>query len=103
MNEIPGRRASGKLASFAPAYLACAGEDVSDRLLVPMMMNSGPRSRLDLEQAAPDRGRDADFRRNGGSAFRARRLCRSAVKLTRTDDVNSRRCAHGVTVTFRKR
>src|SRR5450432_3936382 len=55
MNEIAGLCTRGRFASFAPADFADTREDVGDGLLLAMMMNSGPRSRCHLEQAAPDR------------------------------------------------
>jgi hypothetical protein len=39
-----------------------------------MMMDSRASALLDFEQAAPQRRFDGELRRNGGQAFRARRL-----------------------------
>ena len=52
MNEIASRCARGRFSSFAPADLADAGEDIGDRLLLSVMMNTRPRSRCHLEYAA---------------------------------------------------
>src|SRR5437879_5843614 len=96
MNEIAGLRARDRLSSLAPAYFADAGEDVSDRLLLSMMMNSRPRSRLYLEQTAPNRRRDAERRCDGRATFRARRLRRTSIEFSWADDVNCIRGVHGV-------
>lgn len=69
MNEIAGACTRDRFASFAPADFADAGEDVSDRLLLSMMMDSRPRSRLHLEQSAPDGRCNAERRRDGGATF----------------------------------
>jgi len=42
MNEVASLRACGIFSSCAPAYFAAPGEDVCDRLLLSMMMNSCP-------------------------------------------------------------
>ena len=103
MDEIAGLRARCELTSCTPAYLADAGQHVGNRLLLSMMMNSGPRSRFNLEQAAPDRRRDADVQRDGGATFGARRLCSSKIELIWADDANCSGPAHGFTITFQNR
>src|SRR5476649_2858634 len=55
-------RARAKFSCCAPAHFADAGEDVGDRLLLSVMMNSRPRFRFHLEQAAPDRRGNAQRR-----------------------------------------
>jgi hypothetical protein len=54
MNEITGLCARDKFPVFAPADFANAREDVGDRVLLSVMMNSSSRSRLYLEHSAPD-------------------------------------------------
>src|SRR4051794_3945565 len=46
MNEIPGLRTGDRFPTDAPANFADAGEDVGDRLLLPVMMYPGSRPRL---------------------------------------------------------
>jgi hypothetical protein len=53
MNEIAGPGTRNRFSAYAPADFADSGEHVSDRFLLSVMMNSGPRSRLHFEQAAP--------------------------------------------------
>src|SRR3982074_212684 len=100
MNEIPGFRTRARFTLFAPADFAAAGEDGGDGLLLSVMMDSGPRSRQYLEQAAPDCRGDAERRRDGGAAFRARRLRRSRIEFSWPDDVDRSGRTHGVPVNF---
>ena len=100
MDEIAGFRARSEFASVAPADFADAGENVGDRLLLAVMMNACPRSRRHLEQAAPDRRRNAERRRDGGSALGARRLRRSRIEFGRADDVDCSGGAHDVQISF---
>src|ERR1700731_4305664 len=79
VNEIAGLCACDRFALYPPAYFAGAGEDVGDRLLLAMVMNARPRSRCDLEQAAPDGRSDTKCRRDGGATFGAGRLCGSPI------------------------
>ena len=88
MNEIAGLRTRDQFSSRAPAYFADAGEHVGDRLLLSMMMYSRPRSRLDLEQAAPDCRRDAKRWRDSGATFGARRLRCSRIEFSGADDAD---------------
>lgn len=53
MDEITSLRLRYIFALLAPADLARAGEDIGDCLLLAMVMNASPGSRLDLEQSAP--------------------------------------------------
>jgi len=88
MNEIAGLRSRDRFSLFAPADFADAGEDVGDRLLLSVMMDSRPRSRLYFEQAAPDCRRDAERGRDSGATFGARRLSCALIEFSRADDVN---------------
>ena len=81
MNEIANRRTCYEFTSCTPAYLADAGQHVGNRLLLAMMMNPCPRSRLDLEQAAPDGRLDAECRCDRGATFGARSLRGSEIEL----------------------
>ena len=96
MNEITGLRACREFSSFAPPNFADAGENVGDRLLQSMMVNSCPGSRIDLEQSAPDSRRYAELGSDSRTAYGARRLCRSEIELRRADDVDGSSFAHGV-------
>lgn len=96
MNEVSGLRTRDRFSSRTPSYFADAREHVGDRLLVSVMMYSRPRSRLHLEQAAPDSGRDAKRWRDSGATFGAWRLRCSRIELGGADDVNFRRRTHGV-------
>ena len=91
MDEVASLCARDEFAAFTPADFADAGEDVCDRLLLSMMMNSCPRSRLYLEQAAPDRRCDAQCGRDSRATFGAPRLCCSAIELSRADDMDCSR------------
>src|SRR5229473_5864471 len=62
MNEIAGLGARDGFAFGAPAYFADAGQDVSDRLLLAVMVNSCTLSWFDLEQTAPHCRSDAQRR-----------------------------------------
>ena len=64
MNKISGLYTRDRFSSFAPANLADARKNVRDRLLFPVMMNACSGPWFDLEQAAPDRGRDTERRRD---------------------------------------
>src|SRR3978361_1187768 len=96
MNEIAGLPPRRRFGCFAPANFADAGEHVGDGLLLSMMMDSRPGSRLHLEQASPDRRGDAERPRDGGATFGARRLRCSWIEFSRTDDVDRGRKTHGV-------
>src|ERR1700729_1999226 len=97
MNEVAGSRARCKFAIRAPAHFAYAGQHICDGLLLAMMVNTGASARLDLEHAAPHRRFDAELRRDGGQAFRARRLKCAPVEFTGVNDTNYRRIAHRFT------
>jgi hypothetical protein len=86
MNEIAGLGDRGEFSCGAPANLAVAGENVCNRILLAVMMNSGPRSRHHLEHAAPDGRSDTQRWRDRGAAFRARGLRRSAVEFGGADN-----------------
>lgn len=88
MDEIASLRARGVFASRPPAYLADARQDISDRLLLSMMVNAGACSRLDLEQPAPQRRLNAELRGDRRQANGPWRLRRSRVECSRTDDAN---------------
>src|ERR1700689_2667029 len=94
VDEIAGLRARREFAALAPAYFAYAGQHICDGLLLAMMVNSGAGARLDLEHAAPHRRFDAELRRDGGQAFRARRLQRALVEFTGVNDTDCGGIAH---------
>src|SRR5262245_24815404 len=96
MNEIAGLCACRKFSSFTPTHFASAGEDVGDRLLLSMVVNSSPRSRSDSEQTAPDSRRDAQRGSYSRTAFGARCLGGPGIELRRADDMDGRSCTHGV-------
>jgi hypothetical protein len=83
-------------ATDSPPNFADAGEDVGDRLLLPVMMYPGSRPRLHFEQATPDRGLNAECGCNGSATVGARGLRRRPIEFGRTDDVDGGRIAHGV-------
>ena len=68
--------------------------DIGDRLLLSMTMNARTRSRLDLEQPAPQRRLNAELRRDRGQAHGACCLCRSRIKSGRADNANWGILAH---------
>src|SRR5690242_5715020 len=94
MDEIAGSGLRGEFPALAPAHLAGALEHVGDGLLLAMVMNSGPPSRLDDEDSAPQRGLDTARRRDRRRALRARRLRGTAIELRRTDDRDREIFAH---------
>src|SRR5271167_3769618 len=53
MDEITGLRTRSVFAPRAPADLADARQDISDGLLLSMMMDARTGSRFDFEQSAP--------------------------------------------------
>jgi hypothetical protein len=59
MDEIASLCACEMLSLRAPAHFANAGQHVGYRVLLSMMMNSGPRSRFDFEKTSPDCRSDA--------------------------------------------
>src|SRR5258708_7258854 len=69
MNEVASLRAPYEFSSCAPAHFTDAGENIGDRLLLSMMMNSRLRFWFHLKQAAPDRRSDAKRRRDRRAAF----------------------------------
>jgi hypothetical protein len=58
------------------------------------MVNSSARTGLDFENAAPDRGRYSELRRDGGAALTARRLRRAEIELIGPDDADFIDLAH---------
>src|SRR5437016_6449496 len=88
MDEVAGLRRPGMLSPRPPADFADARQDVGDRLLLAMMVNSGTGARFDLEQSAPQRRLDAGLRRNRGQAHGAGRLCGSLIEFGWTDNAN---------------
>src|SRR5882724_12159130 len=96
MNEVAGLPVRYEFTSCTPANLADAGQHISDRLLFSMMVNSGPRSRFNLEQAAPDGRSNAQRRCDSLATFGARRLCGAQIEFSRADDVDCSKRAHGV-------
>ena len=95
VNEIAGLRVSDEFTVGAPANLAGATEHECDRLLGSMMVNAGARAGLDFEYAAPDRGVDAELRRDRGASLRTRRLRGAEVELIGSDDLDCADTAHG--------
>src|SRR5882757_1757460 len=59
-----------------------------------MMVNSRTGTLLDLKQAAPQRRFDAELRRNGRPAFRARRLQSTLVEFERVNNTDCGGSAH---------
>ena len=96
MNEIASFRARCRFSLCTPAYFADARQDVCDRLLLSVMVNSCTRSRFYLERTAPDCRSDAQCRRDSRTTFGAWRLGRSGIELSRADDMDGCRCTHGV-------
>jgi hypothetical protein len=96
MNEIAGPRTRPMFSLRAPAYFADAGENVGNRLLLSVMVNSCPRSGFHLEQAAPDRRSDTERRRDCRASFGARRLRGRAIEFIRADDMDCSSKIHGV-------
>ena len=74
VDKISGLCTRDRFSSFAPANLTDARKNVCDRLLFPVMVNSRPGSWVHLEQAAPDRRRNTERRRDRGTTLGARRL-----------------------------
>ena len=82
MDKVAGLRPRGELAPCAPPDLADAKKDERDRLLLSVMMNSGLRARLDLEQPAPYRRCDAERGAIAARAVSARVEWKGIPKLT---------------------
>ena len=96
MNEIASFRARCRFSLCTPAYFADARQDVCDRLLLSVMVNSCTRSRFNLERTAPDCRSDAQCRRDSRATFGARRLCCFMVEFIRADDMDCGGGIHGV-------
>jgi hypothetical protein len=64
MNEVTSSSGRQVFPARTPADFADARQDVSDRLLLAVMVNSGAGARLDFEQRAPHRRFDAEPRRD---------------------------------------
>jgi len=90
MDEIAGLRAGAVFASRAPTDLANARQDIGDRLLLAMMVDTRTSSRLHLEQPAPHLRCDAERRRDRGKTHRARSLRRSWIECGWADNANAR-------------
>ena len=88
MNEIAGLRARREFAVRTPTHFAYARQHICDGLLLAMMVNSRASARVDLEHAAPHRRFDAQLRRNGGQAFRARRLQCPLIEFRRVNNAD---------------
>src|SRR5258708_16141167 len=88
MDEIAGFRGRGTFSPRAPADFANARQDVGNRLLLAMMVNSRAGSRLDLEQPAPQHRVDAELWRDRCQAHRAWRLRRFLVEPGRADNAD---------------
>ena len=68
MNEVTGSCVRAEFPSLTPPYLANAVEDVRDRLLASVMVDSCPRAWLDFENTAPQGRIDEKLWRNRGAA-----------------------------------
>ena len=88
MDEVTNSCCRETLSLRTPPDFANTPEDVRDCVLLSMMVNSGARSWLDLEQPAPQHRVDAKLWCDRRQAFRAGGLRRSVVELRRTDDTN---------------
>src|SRR5277367_1940210 len=101
VNEIACLRARCEFAVRAPTHFGYARQNVCDGLLLAMMVNPCAGAWLDLEQAAPKRRCDAELRRNGGQAFRARCLQCALIEFTRVNNADCKRIAHRFTRGYR--
>src|ERR1700761_5575503 len=88
VNKVAGLRCCAVFAAATPADLAHTRQDISDRLLLAVMMDTSSRPRFDLEQTAPKRRLNAELWRNRGKTDGTRRLCRAQVEAIGADDSN---------------
>ena len=94
MNEIAGFRSRREFTPHSPADFTDARQDIGDRLLLSMMMNSRAGARSHLEQSAPQHRLDAELWRDRRQAHRSWRLRRSLIESGRTDNADGRICDH---------
>jgi hypothetical protein len=88
MDKISGLCVRDRFSSFTPAHLADVRENVRDRLLFSVMMNSRPGSWFHFKQPAPDGRRNTERRRYRGTTLRARSLRCCPIESSRADDVD---------------
>ena len=93
MQKIPGARDEGMFALRAPLDERLAVQNVRDGFLRAVMMDSSLRSRLYQKRAAPERRVNAQFRRHGREALRARSLRSSGAELIGMDHADRGRVA----------
>lgn len=70
MDEVAGFCAGGEFSLGAPTDFSYARQDISDRLLLTMMMNAGTRARCHREQATPSVRFNADLWGDRGQTLR---------------------------------
>ena len=66
--KVPGVRRRAELPDLAPADIRGATQDIDDRVLLPVVVDSGPRARFDAEQASPNWRFDTNSRVDSGQA-----------------------------------
>src|ERR1700736_3838002 len=96
MNEVAGLRAAGVFPTRAPTDLTKSLQDIGDRLLRSMMVNSRSRPRPYLEEATPQDRFRAGFRRDRSQTLRTGCLRGSRGEVRGTDDTNRRIAFHDV-------
>ena len=88
VQEIPGLHGGRVFAMFAPFHKRLAFENIHDGFLRAVMMDSGSRTWLDQERAAPHGGADTQLAADGGVPLRARCLGRAGIELVWMDDLD---------------
>lgn len=96
MNKFAGLRTAGVFSTRAPTDLTKSLQDVSNRLLRSVMMNSRSRPWPYLEEATPQGRVRAAFRRYRGQTLRTGCLRGSRGEVRGTDDTNRRIAFHDV-------
>jgi|ERR1700722_14651778 hypothetical protein len=96
MNEVTGSCVRAEFPFLTPPYLASTVEDVHNRLLASVMVDSSPGAWLDYKKSTPQGRIDEEFRCNGSTAFRTRRLGGAQVELLRADNANRFVLDHGL-------
>ena len=88
IKKVPGVRSLVKLPSLAPANIRRAAEDVDDRVLLAMVMDSRASSRFDSEQASPNGRLDASTGMDSGEAQGPGCLSSCGIELLWRDYTN---------------
>lgn len=96
MDEVTSSCRRGTFSLLTPPDFANAREDVRNRLLLPVMVNSGAGFRQDFEQSTPQYRIDAKLWCYRRQTLRADGLRRSGIELCRTDDTNWGKCARHI-------